>query len=35
MGDFGECSDGFEADYHVNNKDLVHEVSDDNKNAIE
>lgn len=35
MGDFGESSDGFEADQHVNNKDHVHEVSDDNKNAIE
>lgn len=35
MGDFGDNSDGFEADQHVDNKDHVHEVSDDNKNAIE
>lgn len=35
MGDFDESSEGFEADQNLNNKDHVHEVSDDNKNAIE
>lgn len=35
MGDFDERSEGFEADHHANNKDHVHEVSDDSKNTNE